>query len=641
MPVIAIAALPRRLAAGFSALQRSLSGTELALLAVLIGAALLSAYGVSARSQAAQGDEIRAGLLRTASVMATLIDVEQHQRFRQPSAEYSAPYVAMEARLRRVQALQPEIRYLYTAIQRDDRVYFVLDTELPPKDPREKDNSVRLMQEYDDVANNPDILRALRERIAVASSEPYTDQWGSFISVYVPLFTPTGRFDGVLGADLDVSQYAARLSPVRRAAEVAALTGVPVIALLATLLVLRSSRARRRSEALAEHLRKLVEAEPECVATIDADGRILELNAAGLALVEAEQLDAVRGRYCRELIDADDQPAYTELLARVFAGEHRSLEFGLTGLAGSRRWIDLTAVPMRDDAGEVFAMLGIARDSTARRAAEAQLRAANAELEDRVDERTAELAFERDRAEHANRAKGEFLSNISHELRSPLHSMLGFTRLAREELAEADAAGDAGGSAPVAARTAELLGKVEKSGRNLLVLVNDLLDSAKIEAGSLRIDAAPVDLRTVLAGVLDEFRAEEQARGLRVAFAAPIIALAVGDALRLAQAFRNLYANALRYAPSGSLVQVGLRAQDGGGWRVSVADQGIGIPVGEVEAIFERFAQSSSTKTGAGGTGLGLAIARGIIGLHGGRVWAENRPEGGALFQFTLPPPIS
>ena len=289
------------------------------------------------------------------------------------------------------------------------------------------------------------------------------------------------------------------------------------------------------------------------------------------------------------------------------------------------RWMDLALTPMgeRDSDGDFWA--AILRDITEKKTLQDSLLRINTSLESTVATRTAELVSAKELADSANRAKSEFLANMSHELRSPLHSILGFTRLLMED---SDSPDD---------KMPMYLKKVERNAGNLLALVNDLLDAAKIDSQEFSIHPTSCDLVEIAQSVVEEFQSEAGAKPL-IGVLLPVVAVYSGDPFRLAQVLRNLLANAVKFSPPGFPVELELAAADGG-WLVAVRDLGQGIPPDELETIFDRFSQSSKTKTGAGGTGLGLPIARGIIEQHGGWLKAENRPGGGAEFSAFLPDP--
>ena len=237
-------------------------------------------------------------------------------------------------------------------------------------------------------------------------------------------------------------------------------------------------------------------------------------------------------------------------------------------------------------------------------------------------ERTrADLIRAKEAAEASNRAKSEFLANMSHELRTPLHGVLSFAGIGIKKYATA--------------RPEAVLGyfeKIRQSGTVLLDLVNDLLDLAKLESGKTDFDFRPTDLARSVSGVVDEFGPLVSGRDLTVRYAEPgLDARPDVDAARFKQVIRNLLANAVKFSPERGIIEVRLRRREGS-ILFSVADQGPGIPEEELEAVFDKFVQSSKTKTGAGGTGLGLAICREIVAAHDGRIWAENRAQGGATF---------
>ena len=229
-------------------------------------------------------------------------------------------------------------------------------------------------------------------------------------------------------------------------------------------------------------------------------------------------------------------------------------------------------------------------------------------------------------AEMANRAKSEFLANMSHELRTPLHGILSFANFGINKSGKA---------------TPEKLKiyfqQVERSGKTLLALLNDLLDLAKLEAGKMPFTFHPVDLNIVLGTVADEFSSLSADRNLTVEYDMPEVRTEVIlDSVRVMQVVRNLLGNAVKFSPDNATIGL-LVTQKVDSVVVSVLDQGMGVPEEELETIFDKFIQSSKSKTGAGGTGLGLSICREIVAAHKGRIWAENRPEGGAMVSIQIP----
>lgn len=245
-------------------------------------------------------------------------------------------------------------------------------------------------------------------------------------------------------------------------------------------------------------------------------------------------------------------------------------------------------------------------------------------------------ALERDKdlAEAASHAKSAFLSNMSHELRTPLHAIIAFTRLAQQKL----------GSGPD--KVWHYLNRIHGSSERLLMLLNDLLDLSKLEAGKTVYAWDRMDLRGVVQEIIAEYDALASEKGVHVLLSGDAIHAIEGDAMRLGQVVRNLLSNALKFTARESIVRIVLsnqpaRFDDGRPHTpavlLTVCDEGVGIPADELELVFDKFVQSTRTHTGAGGTGLGLAICRAIVEDHGGRIWAANNAERGATFSVLLP----
>jgi signal transduction histidine kinase len=238
-----------------------------------------------------------------------------------------------------------------------------------------------------------------------------------------------------------------------------------------------------------------------------------------------------------------------------------------------------------------------------------------------------EVAAARDAALAANRAKSEFLANMSHELRTPLHGALSFARFGIRECHTAPRE-----------QLLDYFKNIEESGQTLRRLLDDLLDLAKLESGKMMFEFDRADLSLLVLAVADEFNALAAEKRLSIDFHEPAFApVALVDKQRIQQVLRNLLSNAVKFSPEAAApIEIRI-SRDDGRFRVRIRDHGIGIPDGELETVFDKFVQSSKTKSAAGGTGLGLAICREIVAGHGGRIWAE-RPDGpGALIVCEIP----
>ncbi len=270
-----------------------------------------------------------------------------------------------------------------------------------------------------------------------------------------------------------------------------------------------------------------------------------------------------------------------------------------------------------------------------------ELRQINREMERRIMERTSELAVAMEKAQSADRIKSAFLATMSHELRTPLNSIIGFTGILLQGL---------GG--PLSEEQEKQLGMVQKSGRHLLNLINDVLDISKIEAGELSIAREPFDLSAIILSAVAAMRPIAEKGGVRIEAALPEGPLnIVADRRRTEQVLTNLLSNAVKFTPGGGEVRVSAErvppearagageASPGGIVRVGVADTGIGIRPEDMETIFEAFRQVDCGMTRQfEGTGLGLSISRRLVSMMGGEIRAESAgPGAGSRFTFTLP----
>ncbi len=270
-------------------------------------------------------------------------------------------------------------------------------------------------------------------------------------------------------------------------------------------------------------------------------------------------------------------------------------------------------VPNRDEFGDLAERMNrmsreLGRLDGEQRAAAAALQAAN------------------ERLAHASRAKSEFLANMSHELRTPLNAILGFTEIALDGLY---------GDVPAPLR--EPLTDIQTNGVHLLRLINDVLDLSKIEAGRMELAAGEYSPQEILDTVRASLRSLAAEKGLAFTVRAGAeLPPAWGDGRRISQCLMNLAGNALKFTREGR-VDVSVACE--GDWLVyRVTDTGIGIPAGELHAVFDEFRQVDATVTREfGGTGLGLSITKRLVELHGGRIWVESELGKGSTFFFTVP----
>lgn len=282
-----------------------------------------------------------------------------------------------------------------------------------------------------------------------------------------------------------------------------------------------------------------------------------------------------------------------------------------------RRWLS-AKVPVRDREERIWGLVTVSVDITDRVRLEEGLRQA------------------RDAAEAASRAKSGFLAAMSHELRTPLNAVIGFAEIMHEQ-----ALGPIG-----APEYVDYAGHILSSGQHLLAMINDVLDFARIEAGSLTMNIRPVDLGAVLRATLDVLARRAASAGVTLARDITEQKVVIrADEQRLRQVMLNVAGNAVKFTPAGGTVSVTMRPDMRGGAVIVVADSGIGIAEQNMPHVFEPFWQADSgldrLKEGAG---IGLPLARQLIALHGGRLELESRLGEGTKVTVYLPervdPPV-
>jgi signal transduction histidine kinase/DNA-binding response OmpR family regulator len=251
------------------------------------------------------------------------------------------------------------------------------------------------------------------------------------------------------------------------------------------------------------------------------------------------------------------------------------------------------------------------------------------EKNDRLSKLNEQLVVAKNQAEESSQAKGNFLSNMSHEMRTPLNAIIGMTSIGKtaKDIEKKDYA----------------FGKIENASTHLLGVVNDVLDMSKIEANKLELSAVDFDFEKMLRRIVNviNFRVDEKRQVFHISIDKKIPSRLVGDDQRLAQVITNLLSNAVKFTPEDGSIRLDTRLiEEKDGIYViqfEVADNGIGISKEQQTRLFTSFQQAdSSTSRKFGGTGLGLAISKRIVEMMGGRIWIESEPGKGASFIFTI-----
>jgi PAS domain S-box-containing protein len=388
----------------------------------------------------------------------------------------------------------------------------------------------------------------------------------------------------------------------------------------------RAAEALRRSE---EEQRTLIASLPDVIMRFDAEERHLFVSENVRELV-GMPATAFIGKTHRELGFPEHLcERWQGALKEVFeSGNAHETEFALDGPKGSRTF-SWRLVPDMDRSGRVRTVLTLARDITERKESESRLEDYRQHLEQMVEERTAALSIAKEAAEAASRAKSTFLANMSHELRTPMNVIMGMTNLALRRVDDP--------------RLKDLLSKVDQASRNLLGVINDILDISKIEAERLSLEQVDFTLDDVLNNLsaLIGHKVAEKGLGLHIDVTPEGARRQFkGDPLRLGQILINLAANAVKFTDAGS-ISVRVRVEELGGEElrllVEVQDTGIGIAAEDLKRLFTAFEQADGSMTRKyGGTGLGLAISRRLARMMGGDIEVSSRPGAGSTFRLQV-----
>ncbi len=409
----------------------------------------------------------------------------------------------------------------------------------------------------------------------------------------------------------------------------------------------------QRLSAAERNYRGIFENATEGIFQTTLDGRFLSANVALARMAGYDSpgalMEAVTDVGRQLYYDPEDR---CRMIERLLAeGSVAGFRTRFTRRDRQTIWVLVNVRLVRDASGNPLYIEGTNTDVTARMRAERRLEILNRHLREAVKERTRRLAEKAAELEAANarlkeldRLKSGFLSTVSHDLRTPLTSIMGFAKLINRDFNRYFAPFAAGHDrlGRQADRITENLAIIESEGERLTRLINDFLDLSKIESGRAQWRDAPVDVQAILLRAADAVRGDFEAKP-EVAFSmdiAPDLPRLFMDPDRLSQVLVNLLGNAAKFTDAG---KVKLRAMTAGdSLRVEVSDTGQGVPREALEKIFDKFHQAEAGDTveegrRRKGTGLGLAICRQIVTHYGGRIWAESELGRGSTFTMDLP----
>jgi PAS domain S-box-containing protein len=362
-------------------------------------------------------------------------------------------------------------------------------------------------------------------------------------------------------------------------------------------------------------LAAIVDSSDDAIVSKTLEGIVTSWNRGAEKIFGYSAAEAI-GQHITFIIPVERHPEENDVLARIRRGEKlEHFETVRQAKDGRKVHISLTVSPVKNNQGQIIGASKVARDITDRKRAEEERdRLANQE---RIARRT---------AEEANRLKDDFLATVSHELRNPLNSIVGWAGLLSSGKLDDQT-------------SARAIAAILRAAQAQDQIISDLLDVSRIISGRLRLEIRPVQLVEVLETAIDTFRPAAEAKQIRLqVLLDPAVGPMAGDPDRLRQVFWNLLSNAVKFTPKDGRIQI-LTQRIDSHVEIIVSDTGTGIEPKLLPYVFDRFRQGDSgTNRQSPGLGLGLAIVRNLVELHGGTVSAESNGSGqGARFTIRLP----
>lgn len=380
---------------------------------------------------------------------------------------------------------------------------------------------------------------------------------------------------------------------------------------------------------IANYARSLIEASLDPLVTISANGKITDVNEASIKVTGIAREELIGANFSHYFTESEKaQEGYRQVFEKGFVSDY---PLTIKHKNGKLTDVLYNASVYKDDEGNVLGVFAAARDVTEQKRIATELNEAKvfAELATLLAEEAKDKAEKATKiAESAVKAKQQFLSNMSHEIRTPMNAIIGFTKVVLKT--------------ELTAKQKEYLTAIKVSGDALIVLINDILDLAKVDAGKMIFEKTPFKLSQSISAMLHLFETKIQEKNLELVkkYDKNIPEVLLGDPVRLHQIVLNLVSNAVKFTSKGKItMSVWLLNEDDEQATIqfSVADTGIGIPASKMDTIFENFQQASSgTSRLYGGTGLGLAIVKQLVEPQGGTIRVESEVDKGSTFTFTL-----
>ncbi len=590
-------------------------------LKIVVALAAIFAVGVvvGALNYRTQRVHLSRDLVHEAELAAVAFEDAPLRTLTASRADLASPdYRAVKARLQRLKAADPGVRYVYLfrEMPDPDRVVFLADSTTTGA----KDES-RPGEVYLEAPQSPGLQSVLHTG-QPSFEGPLRDSFGVWVTGYARIggagHAAPAPVD-ILGVDMAAGSWSRELwlAGFRGAFYAWVLLGLPLLAL-----VIRRRQGEQRDA--IRNLSEAVEQSHSAIMILDLDQRIEYVNRGLCQQIGYSRRELI-GRHWREVLVAQTpSETVSELVATIVSGHSWEGEWTSQRKDGTLYPAHGMITPVKHRDGAMACFVAIFDDATDAKRKEAELRDA------------------RDLAEAGDRAKGQFLATMSHEVRTPLNGIVGFTSLLLDT--------------PLSAEQREYVQTIRASGEALIDLTGDILDFARIESGKLKLDPIACDPRECIEEALDLHAAKAAEKGIELLHraGADVPAAVVVDGGRLRQVLVNLVGNAVKFTEHGE-VEVNVRVLSSGPpagaaenassncvLEFQIRDTGIGIPPDQHSRLFKPFSQIDESSTRRyGGAGLGLAICRNLVQLMGGSISVESQPGHGSVFTFTIAVPVA